>query len=236
MYMYSEREHHLHLNLHHHLPPTHHSPPLSHPDGRQGEIQQAMVTPGGDVLSLLSTRQATARLPKSQVDSTVKVPLVGRPSKAAPSSHPPPPHHPSIRVKDQILADTSNYKVEKYAGLPTSSWTTTRDDEKRKLALTFEMGRERAGKVLSQQMMVTHASRAARSGPDASASGGGGVDREAEELRERKEAMLDLIVDEVRERREFLEEMQAAGKGHAYEHVRQEMKSRLVELERLSQT
>ena len=83
---------------------------------------------------------------------------------------------------------------------------------------------------------LTHASRAARSGPDASASGGGGVDREAEELRERKEAMLDLIVDEVRERREFLEEMQAAGKGHAYEHVRQEMKSRLVELERLSQT
>jgi hypothetical protein len=48
-----------------------------------------------------------------------------------------------------------------------------------------------------------------------------------------REELIDQIVEEVRERREFLETMSAAGKGSQYEGIKVEIAARLVELERM---
>ena len=91
-----------------------------------------------------------------------------------------------------------------------------RDAEKQRLAEVFEWGRAGAQRIQEARRM------AGRAPPPPAAADA-----------DPREAMVDQMVEEVRERREFLEEMQARGRGAEFRHVQGEISQRLGELARL---
>jgi len=181
----------------------------------KADIMSGMATGGGDWASQLSERRTLRRAPTSSASRTI-APRVGRGGAGAPAPGAAlnaAPTRTTIRTRDAIAESTGNYEREAFPGAPPGP---SRDAEKQRLAEVFEWGRAGAQRIQEARRM------AGRAPPPPAAADA-----------DPREAMVDQMVEEVRERREFLEEMQARGRGAEFRHVQGEISQRLGELARL---
>lgn len=162
----------------------------------------------------MNTGRAAFQRPKSKSDTLIRAPKVG--ITAGPPALPPPPGKWSgKKMVDDILRDNPPEREMFVGGAPLPD----REAEKDRLSRVMEYGPKGAREMEERTAAMKQAA----------------MQRIARNKRvDVKEEMIDLIIDEIRERREFLEGMRAAGRVEQYEQqVRSEIKVRMRELEKL---
>eukprot|EP00877_Chromochloris_zofingiensis_P007945 jgi/Chrzof1/3403/Cz12g24020.t1 len=158
----------------------------------------------------LNTGIATYKPPTSKAANPVKVPKVGVNCGTVPTTL--PAHKPGRKQHKAILAD--NPPEQEAAFYPAPG--IDREAEKDRLSALFQHGRQ--GLQEMQEEQQRQAAAASRAKPQL----------------DTKEQLIDQIIDEISERREFLQSMRANGRGQEYEAtVKAEVSQRLAQLRRL---
>lgn len=159
----------------------------------------------------LNKGTSTFRSPASS-KSKVKVPKVGT-GPSRPPAVGPTARFSGIKLQSEILRDNPPER-EQFPGAPPGP---DREKEKDRLNLVFQHGAEGVAEMEARAAEAAAAAEEAARRP-----------RKAVDVRE---AMIDQIIDEIRERREFLEDLAAKGAHSNYEAtVRAEIASRIAEL------
>ncbi|CAG9462423.1 unnamed protein product [Pedinophyceae sp. YPF-701] len=170
---------------------------------------------GTDWVGALSTRT-----PNRHVSSTMRQSETLR--KQTIQKHQPRMMHvgaakPGKKMADTIFEETGRYEREKFTG---GGPVVDREAEKDRLALANEVGRKEAARIRNAQLAKQRAPPPAACAPSPP--------------RDPRELLIDQLVDEVRERREWLEDMRARGLSAPYEEeTTKEIRERLSRLRTL---
>ncbi|KAK9823514.1 hypothetical protein WJX72_003340 [[Myrmecia] bisecta] len=183
----------------------------------KADLQRSLAEGSTQWVSLLKDQCTRSPLKPKSKTCGVAVPRVGLNKHAGQLS--PPLARPAGRKALQDVLRDSPSERDRFAGAAPG---VDREAEKDRLALTFELGRE--GMQARQQAASTaqslHQSQRAM--------------QSADQHVDPKEALIDQIVAEIQERREFLESARQQGQPSPCEaRLKAEISSRLAELRRL---
>mmetsp|Transcript_26863 Transcript_26863/g.58615 ORF Transcript_26863/g.58615 Transcript_26863/m.58615 type:complete len:240 (+) Transcript_26863:207-926(+) len=180
------------------------------------DVQKSLKSGDSNWVDHLNTGSSTYKAPASKTQTLVKAPKVGKAAMNPQSlALLPPSSFSGKRMLPDIMRITPPER-DMFTGVAPGP---DREAEKDRLSKVMEHGAKGARELERKmaEMKAAALERAARS-----------------KVVDVREEMIDLIVDEIRERREFLEQMRAAGKGQQYEaQIRGEIAGRMKELSML---
>jgi len=208
------------------------------------DISSSLKRGDGNWIQHLNTGVSSFQKAKSSKQPLIRAPIVGRHtgsgSVANSSSSAPSLVNPEIRQAEQlvlqrfsgkkmlpeIIRDSPPVRDMYVGGAPVPD----REFAKDRLGQVMEHGSDFVKRLEARAMEMCSAGyqqeQRRKAGEERQKGSGSSMNP--------KDQMIDQIVDEIRERREFLEAMRAAGKGAEYEEkIKSEMLIRIHELEKL---